>query len=190
MNGTLTRVVLVTALVAGITGCTESRTPTRTATTSDEAGVAEIPGDEESLTSPDSTLASLPRSGLPSTTTTLVRWVDGDTAVTSEGRVRLLGMDTPERGQCGFGPATSYAGRLAPAGSTIELVAVPGDDDRDGYGRLLRYVYANSTDVGYALILAGFARARYDSRDGYGPHPHEDAYIAADEQNPNPACAG
>ena len=102
--------------------------------------------------------------------------------------MRLLGMDTPERGQCGFGPASSYADRLAPPGSTVELVSVPGDDDKDRYGRLLRYVYVGADDVGYAQILAGYAIARYDSRDGYGPHPHEDAYVAADARAPNPAC--
>jgi endonuclease YncB( thermonuclease family) len=173
-------------MALALAGC--MRTPAYP-TTTDRVSA---PGAESGATLPgpknDPTDASLPRDGLPSTSATVVRWVDGDTVVTSAGRVRLLGMDTPERGQCGFGPATSLAGRLAPPGSTVELVAVPDKDDKDRYGRLLRYVYAGRTDVGYAQILAGFARARYDSRDGYGAHPNEPAYIAADASSSNPAC--
>ena len=180
--------MVVAALAVAVTGCTASRSPTGTSVASDPASAIEVPGDNATPPDPTGTDAALPRTDLPSTEATIERWVDGDTVVTSEGRVRLLGMDTPERGQCGFGPASSYAGRLAPPGSTVELVSVPGDDDRDRYGRLLRYVYVGADDVGYAQILAGYAIARYDSRDGYGPHPHEDAYVAADAANPNPAC--
>jgi endonuclease YncB( thermonuclease family) len=176
--------MVAAALAVLVTGCTESRTPNGEAASSTTG--AELPSDGEPPLDP--TDAALPRTDLPSTTATIERWVDGDTVATSEGRVRLLGMDTPERGQCGFGPASSYAGRLAPPGSTVELVSVPGDDDRDRYDRLLRYVYVGATDVGYAQIIAGYAIARYDSRDGYGPHPHEDAYVTADARTPNPAC--
>lgn len=183
MRGMLGRVAVSAALCAVVTGCTSASKPYP----SDSEVVVALPGPSEP-TGPGPTDAALPRDGLPSTTATIVRWVDGDTVVTSQGRVRLLGMDTPERGRCGFGPASSYAARLAPPGTSVELVAVPGDDDKDRYDRLLRYVYAGTTDVGYAQILAGYAIARYDSRDGYGRHPHEDAYIAADNANPNPAC--
>jgi endonuclease YncB( thermonuclease family) len=170
-------------LAAAMAGCTSSSGP---AYPSDSDVVSQPSGLE--TPDPSGTDPRFPNAGLPTTTATLLRWVDGDTAVTSEGRVRLLGMDTPERGQCGFGPASSYAARLAPPGSTIELVAVPGDDDKDRFGRLLRYVQVGTTDVGYELIRAGYAIARYDSRDGYGPHPRERDYIAADASTANPAC--
>jgi endonuclease YncB( thermonuclease family) len=65
---------------------------------------------------------------------------------------------------------------------------VPGDEDKDRFGRPLRYVEVGTVDVGYELIRAGYAIARYDSRDGYGPHPRENAYIAADASTTNPAC--
>lgn len=138
------------------------------------------PAESSSPISPD-----LPGAGLLETRATIERWVDGDTVVTSAGRVRLLGIDTPERGQCGFGPATSLANRLAPAGAVVSLLAAPDDDDTDKYGRLLRYVQAGAVDVGYELISDGSAVARYDSRDGYGAHPREDAYVAADAASPN-----
>jgi hypothetical protein len=70
-------------------------------------------------------------------------------------------------------------------GSQVLLVSAgPDKDDVDRYGRLLRYVEAASVDVGFELIETGLAIARYDSRDGYGWHPRESAYIAADDSTP------
>ena len=70
-------------------------------------------------------------------------------------------------------------------------VATPAGarDDRDDYGRLLRYVDGPSGDAGLVLIQEGLAIARYDSRDGYGGHPREAAYVAADAATPN-LCSG
>jgi hypothetical protein len=63
------------------------------------------------------------------------------------------------------------------------------DEDKDRYGRLLRYVDVDGRDAGLEMIESGLAVARYDSRDGYGRHPREDGYIAADDASPNPGCA-
>ena len=38
-----------------------------------------------------------------------------------------------------------------------------------------------------AMIESGWAISRYDSRDGYGRHAREDAYVAADVGAPPPA---
>ena len=40
---------------------------------------------------------------------------------TSQGTVRLIGIDTPERGACGSGAATRHAEDIAPAGSQVLL---------------------------------------------------------------------
>jgi hypothetical protein len=55
----------------------------------------------------------------------------------------------------------------------------------DKYGRLLRYVEANGIDVNLAMIESGRAIARYDGRDGYGEHPRQAAYVAADDATPS-----
>ena len=113
--------------------------------------------------------------------------VDGDTIdVGGVGRIRVIGIDTPERGACGFESATlAMAARVD--GRVVELF--PGAaDDADRYGRLLRYVEVDGVDVGLALIEDGWAIARYDSRDGYGRHPREDAYVAADLAAPDLGC--
>lgn len=118
--------------------------------------------------------------------------VDGDTVdVAGAGRVRILGIDTPERGDCAFGPASSRMKDLV-LGKQVQLVAAEGKPDTDRYGRLLRYVdvigAATGGDAGMELLREGLAIARYDSRDGYGAHPREAAYIAADEQTPGDPC--
>ena len=128
----------------------------------------------------------------PTTTTaadrlTAARVIDGDTIVASAGdTIRLAGIDTPERGQCGYSEATANLRRTL-AGNTLTLTKA-GLTDRDKYGRLIRYVDVGEQDAGMGQIMGGFARARYDSRDGYGRHPRQDDYVAADAATPS-ICA-
>ncbi|WP_186814574.1 thermonuclease family protein [Actinotalea fermentans] len=113
--------------------------------------------------------------------------IDGDTIeVSRDGvveRVRLLGIDTPERDQCGYAEATALAADLV-TGREVTLV-VGSSDDRDRYERLLRFVEVSVdgvvVDVGLRQLEAGLAAEVYDSRTGYARHDREEAYIAADE---------
>lgn len=123
-------------------------------------------------------------------TAVVIRIVDGDTIDTTAGTVRVIGIDTPERGQCGYSEASANAGKVVATGSTVTLTPVSGKDDTDKYDRLLRYVTSSAgTDLGRAQISGGFAIARYDSRDGYGSHPKESAYISADQASAPIKCA-
>lgn len=113
--------------------------------------------------------------------------IDGDTIEVASGEhVRLIGIDTPEVGRCGYGAATAALRRMV-EGRTVVLVNPDSVQDADAYGRLLRYVDIEGRDAGLAQIRAG-ARARYDSRDGYDPHPREDRYHRA-EISGYPMCA-
>ena len=106
--------------------------------------------------------------------------VDGDTITMSDGStVRLIGIDAPERGQCGFDEASAVLAELI-TGQSITLVPC-ARDDVDRYGRLLRYVEVNGVDADLKMIESGWAIARYDGRDGYGTHPRQDAYVQADD---------
>lgn len=75
---------------------------------------------------------------------------DGDTievdmAGTTE-KIRMIGVDTPETKkpnapvQC-FGPEASEFTKKTLTGKSVRLEADPTNDNRDRYGRLLRYVY-------------------------------------------------
>jgi endonuclease YncB( thermonuclease family) len=109
--------------------------------------------------------------------------VDGDTVVIESGsHVRLIGVDTPERGTCGYEAATGALRRMV-EGRTVVLVNPGSVQDRDTYGRLLRFVDVGGRDAGLAEIQAGLAVARYDSQDGYDPHPREAEYRRADGES-------
>ena len=122
---------------------------------------------------------------------TVTKVVDGDTIWVSRSgvsrKIRFIGIDTPETGQCGFTEARN-ALRGIIGGQDVTLTA-GARDDVDRYGRLLRYVDVNGVDAGLRLVKRGYAVARYDSRDGYGSHTREAAYVRADAASPKAACA-
>jgi micrococcal nuclease len=104
------------------------------------------------------------------------------------GTVRLIGIDTPERGRCGYAAATRHARALAPAGSLVRLGNPPSVNDRDRYGRNLRFLLTPAgRDLGLAQIRAG-AWAAFDGRDGYQRHPRQTAYRRADARTANYRC--
>ena len=117
----------------------------------------------------------------------VVHVIDGDTLDLASGRrVRLAGIDAPEVGQCGYKRARNTLRKLV-EGRQVTLAA--SDEEQDQYGRLLKYVDVGTVDSGLRLIEKGLAVARYDSRDGYGFHPREPRYIAADQASPPYRCA-
>lgn len=88
--------------------------------------------------------------------------VDGDTVHVAvagrEEKVRLIGIDTPEVGQCDAAKATALARRLA-QGRAVTLVGDATQATRDRYGRLLAYVsLPGGRDLGYQEIAHGYAR--------------------------------
>jgi endonuclease YncB( thermonuclease family) len=116
----------------------------------------------------------------------VTRVVDGDTLELGNGEtVRLVGIDTPEIGECGYDRASAALGRLV-TGRQVRLTM--SDEARDRYGRQLRYVDVGGVDAGLRQIRSGLAIARYDSRDGYGFHPREPRYVAADNATRNFNC--
>ena len=110
--------------------------------------------------------------------------VDGDTIRLSNGKyVRLIGIDTPERGRPYYLAAKRHLGQLVEG--RVRLVNPASTDDRDRYGRLLRYVRDGGRDTGLAQIRNGYAHARYDGRDGYDWHPNQTSYRQTDTNTHN-----
>jgi micrococcal nuclease len=83
--------------------------------------------------------------------------VDGDTFYCRDGRkVRLIGVDSPERGQRPFGGAARQALlKLLPPGSAVVLQRDVTPTDR--YGRVLAYVFIGPTLVNEAMVRNGWA---------------------------------
>jgi micrococcal nuclease len=93
-------------------------------------------------------------------TATVAYVIDGDTLALESGeRVRLLGIDTPERDECYYREARAYL-EAAVSGQTVRLEA--DVTDRDEYGRLLRHIFQSNGNgveqhVNYELVAKGFA---------------------------------
>jgi micrococcal nuclease len=83
--------------------------------------------------------------------------VDGDTFYCRDRRkVRLIGIDSPERQQEPFGASALRAlHRLLPPGTQVRMQLDLAPNDR--YGRLLAYVWVGSTFVNEAMVREGWA---------------------------------
>jgi len=106
----------------------------------------------------DTALAGGPRRPVRETVSCeLSRIVDGDTIECSEqGRVRLIGIDTPELDQEPFG-AMAHAALADLLDSPAVVGLEPDVEARDRYGRMLAYVWVDSTMVNWVLIRQGWA---------------------------------
>jgi micrococcal nuclease len=93
--------------------------------------------------------------------------IDGDTVELADGRhVRYLGIDAPESGEYYAENATERNKELV-EGKTVELQK--GKQDKDQYGRLLRYVYVDGVFVNAELIAGGYAKVYlFDPDDRHG----------------------
>ena len=109
--------------------------------------------------------------------------IDGDTLIINGEKIRIQGIDTPEKGEACHDEATKYLRDLVENGT----VRVTSRDGKDRYGRTVASVSVGGADVGMKMIRAGYAIARYDSGDDYGSHPNEDRYHAAQRST---SCTG
>jgi endonuclease YncB( thermonuclease family) len=103
----------------------------------------------------------------------VLRVIDGDTLDSPTGRVRLFGVDTPERGRPCYTQATERLRKLA--GSVIRVEVGPRKADSDG--RLLFYVYTRrGENIEEMLIREGLGRAW--TQDGQ----HRDLLVELERQ--------
>jgi len=89
--------------------------------------------------------------------------IDGDTIkVDIDGRsetVRLIGINSPELPDECFAQVASSVARKILAGQQIKLEADKTQDNRDRYGRLLRYVIlSDGTNFNRLMVTEGYAR--------------------------------
>lgn len=101
---------------------------------------------------------------------TVTKIVDGDTLdVDRDGetvRVRLLNIDTPEKGECLYQEAADRLAELAPPGTRVRLEHDQEREDR--YGRELAAVFAGDVFVNEQLTSEGLARAvTYEPNHAY-----------------------
>lgn len=88
---------------------------------------------------------------------TVTRITDGDGIVCNRiGRVRLIGIDTPEMDQRPFGQQAAAAlGEMIRVGSIVQLE--PDVEARDRFGRVLAYVWVGRAMANWRMVREGWA---------------------------------
>lgn len=108
--------------------------------------------------------------------TVIVTWViDGDTVEIEGGyRVRYIGIDAPEGDEAYYWEALQ-ANRTLVEGEKVRLEK--DVEDKDKYGRLLRYVWVDNTMVNVELVKLGYAYSY-----SYPPNLKYQTYLLQMEQ--------
>ncbi len=96
-------------------------------------------------------------------TANLTKAVDGDTIETSIGKSRMLGINTPEKNQRGYEEAKAFLQQFE--GMQVELERT--NEDKDQYGRILRYVFYNNRNLNEEILEQGFAHYYAYTEDKY-----------------------
>jgi micrococcal nuclease len=95
--------------------------------------------------------------------------VDGDTIdVEGVGRVRLVGVNTPERGQPGYQNATDFVKSMC-LGKTVFL-DIDDAKNKDKYGRTLAVVHVNGMNLNQELLKRGYAEVMYIPPSEFNPY--------------------
>ena len=84
-----------------------------------------------------------------------IKVIDGDTFDCEVGRVRILNINTPERGERCFKESKEKLENLLEGGVKLKRDI----QNKDKYNRLLRHVNTNKTSVGIEMIASGNAKA-------------------------------
>lgn len=187
-------VSVIVSACGGPTGQPFTTTPTSTATSPAPASPA-TDGPAPRATSSVPPAEPVPPSA-PSTTVLPAGWtrahvsdvIDGDTIVVAldggvEERVRLIGINSPETGECFASEATEGLESLV-GGRTVRLE--PDVNDRDRFGRLLRYVWTTDGRLANEIVVEeGWALARE-----YPPDTARAEQLDAAEQSAADSGAG
>jgi micrococcal nuclease len=111
----------------------------------------------------------------------VARVIDGDTIALADGtRVRLVQIDTPEKGrECYGDEASAVTSRLLPPGTHVRIEQDPNLDQVDRFNRKLAYVWRGDEDINLRLAEEGAAGVWFfDGRRG----GHADELLEAAEQ--------
>ena len=87
--------------------------------------------------------------------------IDGDTIAVKGERVRLVQINTPEIGECYYEEAKSFTRGAIDSGLPIRLEADNKLDNRDQYGRALRYVVVGGKNLNLELVRQGYAKPMF-----------------------------
>lgn len=106
------------------------------------------------------------------------RVIDGDTMEIDGATIRLLNIDTPERGQYGYDMATTELRNLVEGRSVKLEFADSSEATRDRFNRVLAFVFVDDQFVNYEMIRSGWTNFYTD----YGPGRYARALTYAESE--------
>lgn len=93
------------------------------------------------------------------------RVIDGDTIESNETSIRLLGINSPEKGEEGYEEAKKFL-EDSILGKKVYLEY--GNEKKDKYGRILAYVFLEELNVNVQSVLKGYSNYYFPSgKDKY-----------------------
>lgn len=97
------------------------------------------------------------------------RVIDGDTIdVDGVGRIRFVGINTPEKGQLGYQEAKDFVNTMC-FGKTVYL-DIDDKKQHDKYGRTLAVVYVDNINLNSELLKRGYAEVMYIPPSEFNPY--------------------
>lgn len=110
------------------------------------------------------------------------RIIDGDTVIINGNSTRLLGINTPERGEAYYDEAKQFLSGLI-LNETVKLEF--GKTRYDKYDRNLAYIFLDDRNINIEIVEKGFANHYfYSGRDKYSNYL-EEAWNKCIENNKN-----
>lgn len=90
--------------------------------------------------------------------------IDGDTIDIKGERVRLVQINTPEIGTCYAEEARRYTQNFLMSEGKARLVKDLSLNDKDEYGRSLRYIVKGNRNLNLELVRGGYAKPLFFNR--------------------------
>ena len=110
------------------------------------------------------------------------RVIDGDTIVINGSSVRLLGINTPERGERFYDEAKEFLEELV-LNKTIKLKF--GKERHDKYKRTLAYIFLNEKNINLKLIEEGFGNFYFPTGKDISYDEFKTSWIKCIKSNKN-----
>ncbi len=113
---------------------------------------------------------------------TIDRIIDGDTAESNGTSIRLLGINTPEKGEAYYSEAKEFLEGLI-LNETVRLEF--GKDKKDKYERTLAYLYLGTENINKKLIEEGYANYYFPSGKDIHYNEFKESWEQCIEKNIN-----
>ena len=110
------------------------------------------------------------------------RIIDGDTVVINKNSVRLLGINSPERGEKYYGEAKEFLEKEI-FNRTVRLEF--GKEKEDLYGRILAYIFLGLDNVNLKLVEEGLANFYFPQGKDIHYNEFKEAWEKCIENNKN-----